>query len=132
MTCPQVSDEGLICTLTPDHLGLHADQTDPSTEIRWAQSRPRSIPLGELVADVDEKVRARAGALLAQASPTLLRGHKATITIVDELLEPTYAEDAVDLPALVAPVRPPGVFADAIRKFFPGRRPSPGARRTGT
>lgn len=107
--------------------------SQPSEEHPRAVTNARPLTLGELVTDVDDRVRARAAALLAQvpARPPA-RGHVPTFAITDEVPESAYAEGAVDLPALVAPVRPPDVFADALRKFFPGRRPSPGARRTGT
>ncbi|MFE6645709.1 hypothetical protein ACFVJS_04040 [Nocardioides sp. NPDC057772] len=121
MTCPQVSDEGLICTLTPGHLGdMHKDMSDPATEIQWRHPRP--ITLGELVADVEGRVRSRAAALLAQEPAPRALGHSATVTVIDELLESTDAEAVNALPALVAPVRPPSVLADIRRKFFPVRR----------
>lgn len=98
-SCPDISGEGLICTLGADHPGnMHKDQSDPSTEIQWQKPRPsQEITLGQLVTVVDSRVRARAAALLAQA-PAL--GYE---------------------PARSGP-----------SQIFPGRRPSPGARRTGT
>ena len=123
--CPLVSDEGLVCTLGANHLGdMHKDQSDPSTEVQWQKPRAQQeITLGQLVADVDDRVRSRAAALLAQA-PAL--GHSATFTIVDEVPESVSAEAGTDLTNLVAPVQPPGVFGDALRKFFPVRRDSRG------
>lgn len=136
ITCPQVSDEGLICSLVRGHIGdMHKDLSDPTTEIQWWHPRAiidarqlplaRSITLGELVSDVDDRVRARAAALLAQAParPQAL-GQEPTFAITDEVPEPAHTEGAIDLPALVAPVRPPGVFADVLRTFFLGRRAS--------
>lgn len=118
--CTIVSDEGLICTLAADHIGdNHRDLSDPSTEIEWRKPRaPQVMTLGELVADVDDRVRARTAALLAQA-PGLPLGY-----------EPPESACVVDEVASFAATEPRGLLA-GLHKIFPARRASPGARRTG-
>lgn len=129
--CPDVSAEGLICTLAAGHPGdTHKDQTDPATEIQWRQAGrvPRHITLGELSAHVDEKVRARAAALLAQAPSPSVRGTSASLAILDEVPASAYAAAAV--PRAASPGIS-GLLASLLGLFVPGRRPISGERRPG-
>lgn len=112
--CAAISPEGLICTMERHTGAMHRDQSDRATEIEWHEPRrpAQAVTLAELVADVDHTVHSRAGALLAQAGAL---GFNQANVEVDETQ--TFNDR--------------GVLA-RFRQIFPGRRTSPGARRTGT